>query len=154
MISDVAQAAALPADITREIRKTFPKAAILISTPCRIGEDKLESYGLIANSNNREETPLRAFLAFKKDRTWKVNEVDRRIESSKGLDDNFLKDFWTSKGFEKEYQIRCTTPATDADINQIERRVFEGIYKERRARPSSLLSSKFAIQQLGVHDFR
>jgi len=118
MISRAAHAADLPADITREVRKTFPKAAILMSTPCRIGEDKLESYGLIANANNKEEIPLRAFVAFKKDSTWKVNEVDRGIENSTGFDRNFLRDFWTSRGFKKSYfEIRCTTPATDSDIN-------------------------------------
>jgi hypothetical protein len=117
VISSAAHADDSPAEIAGGMRKMFPKAAILMSTPCRIGEDRLESYGLIANSNNKEETPLRAFVAFKKDGKWNVNEVNRRIENSKGFDDNFLKDFWTSKGFNKDYEIRCTTPATDVDIN-------------------------------------
>src|SRR5262249_53883285 len=116
-ISGAAHAADLPADITREMRRTFPNAAILMSTPCRIGEDTLESYGLIANSNNKEEAPLRAFVAFKKGSKWNVNEGNRRIQNSKGRDDNFLVDFWTSKGFAKDYQLRCTTPGTDVDIN-------------------------------------
>ena len=117
VISSAAHADDLPAEIAGGMRKMFPTAAILMSTPCRIGEDRLESYGLIANSNNKEETPLRAFVAFKKDGKWNVNEVNRRIENGKGFDDNFLKDFWTSNRFKKEYEIRCTTPATDVDIN-------------------------------------
>jgi hypothetical protein len=109
-----AQAVDLPADLNREIRKQFPKAKVLASTPCKLGA--VESFGLLTD-DGKGPNPLRAVIFYRKDKgKWKVFEAGTHISNSKG-GGLFLSDFWKKGSFAGPYQIRCTTPATDVDIN-------------------------------------
>lgn len=111
-----AQAVDLPSDLSREIKRQFPIGGkIQASTPCRLGE--VESYGLLVESGDLRN-PLRALLAHRKDKSkWRIYELSNHVSNSKGNTNNFLADFWSKAGFKGPYQIRCTTPATDVDIN-------------------------------------
>ncbi len=110
-----AQAVELPSEVTREIRRTLPKAKVLISTPCRMGD--VETYGLLT-SGGKGKNPLRPVIFHRKEKgKWRLFEVPASVSNSKGVANNILSGFFGKKGLEEKYQIRCTTPATDVDIN-------------------------------------
>lgn len=49
---------------------------------------------------------------------WTVSEVARRLEGTSGFVRDFLASYWNpSAGLVGEFEIRCTSPKVDPDIN-------------------------------------
>jgi hypothetical protein len=104
----------------------YPNARVLVSTPCGIGEDQVESLGVLIQTSS-----LHAVVAYRSRAGWKTTEVPRKIENSRGSDMNFLGDFQNRAGtFIGPFEIRCASPRTDSDITPKASGEFVGRFAE------------------------
>jgi hypothetical protein len=111
VIAAPAHGQAVP-EVMEQIARAYPNAQVLVSAACAIGEEKTESVGLLIQAE-----ALHALVAYRDKPGWKIAEVPRQIENSRGFDRNFLSDFQNRAGqFAGPFEIRCTSPRTDDDI--------------------------------------
>lgn len=102
----------IPSDLMKEIARALPKANALLSMECRIGAKKTRAFGTLLNSES-----IQAWIAYPMGKGWRLFQVPREISNSKGMDGNFLSEWKTSEGKLKGvYEIRCTSPYADKDI--------------------------------------
>jgi hypothetical protein len=126
MGGSAAFAAGLPVEVAKRIEKSYPGAKILAETRCGIGAKAIDSFGLLIQRQpvKKGDNPLDALIVYKKS-DWRLLSLPHRIQYATGGDADFLSDFWSAKGFEGGFEVRCTTPKTDKDINTKAHGVFE-----------------------------
>ena len=108
----------IPTEVQAAVNKIYPNSKVLLSTPCKLGEDKKSSYGLLIQANeDASKNPLHALIVINNKKNWSVNEVPKKFDFSYGFANDFLADFWRDNSLDGSPKIRCTSPKTDEQIN-------------------------------------